>query len=263
MKRTILTGILALATGITALVAQQPQQPPQGGKQAPSGLVPNTKSQGESQAVIALMQAQGNPDGTIKAADELVTKYSDSFYKETALVLEAGAYQQKGDRDKAQVYCEQVLAINPKNYQASNMVGAIIVQGTRENDLDKEERLSKADKYFANSIESVKAAPKPNPQLSDAQWEEAKKYIVGEAHNGMGLAALTRKKYDVAATEFKAAVESAPDEPTYQVRLASALQQGGKNDEAIAICDKVLANPNLHPQIKQVATSIKAQASKK
>jgi tetratricopeptide (TPR) repeat protein len=263
MKRSILTGILALATGITALMAQQQ---PQQGKQAPAGgqqLVPNTKSQGESQAVITLMQAQGNPDATIKAADELVTKYADTFYKETALVLEANAYQQKGDREKAQVYGEQVLAINPKNYQASNMLGAIIVQGTRENDLDKEERLTKADKYFASSIESVKTAAKPNPQISDAQWEEAKKFIIGEAHNGMGLAALTRKKYDVAATEFRAAVENAPDEPTYQVRLASALQQGGKNDEAIAICDKVLANPNLHPQIKQVATSIKAQASKK
>jgi tetratricopeptide (TPR) repeat protein len=263
MKRTILTGILALATGMTALVAQQPQQGKQEGKQAPAGLVPNTKSQGESQAVITLMQAQGNPDATIKAADELVNKFADSFYKETALILEANAYQQKGDREKAQVYGEQVLAINPKSYQAANMVGAIIVQGTRENDLDKEERLSKADKYFASAIENVKTAAKPNPQVTDAQWEEAKKYIIGEAHNGMGMSALTRKKYDVAATEFKAAVESAPDEPTYQVRLASALQQGGKNDEAIAVCDKVLANPNLHPQIKQVATSIKAQASKK
>ena len=34
-------------------------------------------------------------------------------------------------------------------------------------------------------------------------------------------------------------------------------------DEAVAVCDKVLANPQLHPQIKQVALSIKAAASKK
>jgi len=139
MKRQILTGILALATGMTALMAQQQQQ----GKQ---GLVPNTKSPGESQAVVALMQAQGNPDAMIKAADELVQKYSDSFYKETALLFEANAYKEKGDTAKAQIYGEEVLKVNPKNYQITNMLGTMIVQQTRENDLDKEEKLAKAEK---------------------------------------------------------------------------------------------------------------------
>jgi hypothetical protein len=45
-------------------------------------------------------------------------------------------------------------------------------------------------------------------------------------------------------------------------RLASALQSSGKNDEAIALCDKILAVPNLHAQIKQVVTNIRAAAVK-
>jgi tetratricopeptide (TPR) repeat protein len=254
MKRTIFTGILALATGMTALVAQQQQ---------PQGLIPGTKSAGESQAVMALMQSQGKPDETIKAAEELLSKYADTTFKETALLFEANAYQTKGDLDKAQVYGEQVLAANPKNFQVTNMLGTMIVQRTRDNDLDKEERLSKAEKYFNQTLDTLKTAAKPNPNLSDAQWEEGKKYLIADAHNGLGMVALSRKKYDAAATEFKQAAEGAPDEPTYQVRLASALQQAGKNDEAIAVCDKVLANPNLHPQIKQVAQNVKALASKK
>lgn len=261
MKRMILTGILALATGMTALMAQQ--QPAQQGKQQAQGLVPNTKSPGESQAVVALMQSQGNPDATIKAAEELVTKYADSFYKETALLFEANAYQQKGDMEKAIVYGEQVLKLNPKNYQVTNMLGTLIVQRTRENDLDKAEKLATAEKYFNATIDDLKTAQKPNPQLTDQQWEDGKKYLTADAHNGLGMVALNRKKYDVAVTEFKQASEMAPDEPSYQVRLASALQQEGKNDEAISVCDKVLANPQLHPQIRQVAQSIKAQASKK
>jgi tetratricopeptide (TPR) repeat protein len=188
---------------------------------------------------------------------------NSSRFKETALLFEANAYQQKGDLDKAQVYGEQVLAANPKNFQVTNMLGTMIVQRTRENDLDKEERLSKAEKYFNMTIDNLKTAAKPNPQLSDAQWEEGKKYLIADAHNGLGMVALARKKYDAAAGEFKQAAEGAPDEPTYQVRLASALQQAGKNDEAVAICDKVLANPNLHPQIKSVAQNIKAAAAKK
>ncbi len=251
MKRTILSGVLALAAGTAALMAQQ------------QGLVPNTKSKGESQAVVALMQAQGNPDATIKAAEELVTKYTDSFYKETALLFETNAYQQKGDIEHAMVFGQQVLQINPKNFQVTNMLGNMIVQRVRENDLDKEEKLAQAEKYFNTTMEDLKTAAKPNPQLTDAQWEEGKKSLIADAHNGLGMVALNRKKYDVAATEFKAAVDGLPDEPTFQVRLASALQQSGKNDEAIAICDKLLANPQLHPQIRQVAQSVKAAASKK
>jgi tetratricopeptide (TPR) repeat protein len=239
-------------------MAQQAQQ--QQGKQ---GLVPNTKSPGESQAVVAMMQAQGNPDGMIKAADELVQKYSDSFYKELALWLEANAYQQKGDVDKAQIYAEQVVQLNPKHLQAPNMLGGLIVHQTKENDLDKDEKLAKAEKYFNMTLDTLKTAQKPNPQLPDQQWEEAKKSLAAEAHAGLGSVASFRKKPDVMQTEFRAAAELDPAEPKYQVQLASALLSAGKNEEAAAVCDKVLANPQLHPQIKQVAQNIKAQATKK
>jgi tetratricopeptide (TPR) repeat protein len=142
------------------------------------------------------------------------------------------------------------------------MLGEILATHTRENDLDKEEKLSKAEKYLNGTIENLKTAPKPNPQIQDQQWEEAKKQLVAEAHNDLGLVALDRKKYDVAITEFKTAVDGDP-QATFSVRLASAYQQAGKNQEAIEICDKLLADPQLHPQIKSVAQSVKAAASKK
>jgi tetratricopeptide (TPR) repeat protein len=210
------------------------------------------------------MAAQGNPDATIKAGDELITKFADTDFKEAALQSIAMAYQQKGDNDKAQIYAERILEVNPKSYQAQLMIGEILAGRTRENDLDKEEKLSKAEKSLNSAIANVNAAQKPNPQLTDAQWEEGKKFVVAQAHNGLGMAALVRKKWDVAITEFKTAADTVP-EPTFQVRLASAYASAGKHDEAIALCDKVLADPQLHPQVKQVATSIKntALANKK
>jgi tetratricopeptide (TPR) repeat protein len=267
MKRLILTGALALATGLSPLMAQAkkdnaPAQPAQGQqKQGGQGqLIPGTKSAGESEALMALIQAQGNPDATIKAADELITKYADTTFKESALLAEATAYQQKGDNDKAQIFGERVLEVNPKSFQAQLMLGEMLASRTRENDLDKEEKLTKADKYLKGAIESVNTASKPNPQITDAQWEEGKKFVVAQAHNGLGMVALVRKKYDAAITEFKTASETDP-QPAYQVRLASAYESAGNHAEAIAVCDKVLADPQLHPQIKQVATSIKNAAS--
>jgi tetratricopeptide (TPR) repeat protein len=249
MKRLILTATLALAAGLT-LMAQPAAQP--------AGPAP--KSKAEAEALQALMQAQGNPDATIKAADDLLTKFADTQFKEMALLVEANAYQAKNDNVKALIYAEQVVGVNPKSFQAELMIGEILAGQTRENDLDKEEKLGKAEKNLKDAIANVNTVAKPNPQLTDAQWDEGKKYVTAQAHNGLGMVALVRKKYDVAADEFKLASDADP-QPAYQVRLASAYESAGKHAEAIAVCDKVLADPQLHPQIKTVATQIKNAAA--
>lgn len=258
MKRLILAGILSLAAGLSPLAAQQIEQPK---KEAAGPKAPQPKSKGELEAVQALFNAQqAGPDAIIKAADDLLSKYADTEFKEIALYVEAVAYQQKRDAMKAQIYAERVLQVNPKNVQATLMIGELIAQGTRENDLDKEEKLAKAEKMLNDTISNAKSMEKPNPQLTDAQWEEQRKYLIAEAQNDLGLCALVRKKYDDAATQFKAAADLDP-QPAYQVRLASALQQGGKNDEALAIVDKLLADPQLHPAIKNVAMQVKTAAT--
>jgi tetratricopeptide (TPR) repeat protein len=253
----ILAGILSIAAGVSGLVAQQPPAK----KDASAQKGPAPKSKAELEAVQALFNAQqAGPDAIITAADDLLTKFADTDFKEIALFVEATAYQQKRDSVKAQIYAERVLEINPKNIQATLMLGELIAQTTRENDLDKEEKLTKAEKYLNDTIANAKAMDKPNPQLTDAQWEEQRKYLIAEAQNDLGLCALTRKKLDVAVADFKAASDLDP-QPAYQVRLASALQSSGKNDEAIAICDKLLADPQLHPQIRSVATQVKNAAT--
>ncbi len=118
MKRMILAGLLSVA-GLTALMAQTPAAPAKKG--------PGAKSKGEQEAVQALFQAQqAGPDAIIKAADDLLTKYADTDFKEIALYVEAVAYQQKHDAVKAQIIAERVLEINPKNVQATLMVGELV-----------------------------------------------------------------------------------------------------------------------------------------
>ena len=253
MKRMILTGALALAAGVSSLMAQA--APPK---------APAPKSKDELAAVQALFTATRNgPDATIKAAEDLLTKFADTDFKDVALFSEAQAYQQKRDAGKAQVYAERALEANPRNFQATLMLAELLAQNTRENDLDKEEKLGRSEKYANETIQLVKAAAKPNPQIPDQQWEDAKKDLTAEAHNALGLAALVRKKYDVAAAEFKTAADgSSTPEPTFLVREASALQLGGKNDEAIAICDKVMADSSILAQIRQVSQAIRATAIK-
>jgi tetratricopeptide (TPR) repeat protein len=248
----ILTGALALVAGVSSLMAQA--APPK---------APAPKSKEELAALQALINARSSPDATIKAAEDLMTKFADTDFKDMALFSEAGAYERKRDIDKAQTYAERTLEVNPKYFQATLMLAELLAQNTRENDLDKEEKLGRSEKYANETIQLVKAAPKPNPQIPDQQWEDAKKDLTAEAHNALGLSALVRKKYDVAIAEFKTAADtSAHPEPAYQVREASALNSAGKYDDAVAICDKVMADQQVLPQVRQVAQAIRATAIK-
>jgi tetratricopeptide (TPR) repeat protein len=251
MKRSIRTVVMAAAIGATALMAQQ-------GKKGPA-----PKSQNELKAVQAVFTAsqQNNPDGVITAAEDLLTKFKDTEFKDTVLMMEAQSYQQKGDKDKEQIYAERALAANPNNFQAALMLADVTVQGTREHDLDLNEKLAKADKYANQAITSVTAAEKPNPQLTDQQWADFKKDMIAQAHDALGMSAIDRKDYDKAISELKMAMDGAAHpEPAYQVRLASAYQSAGKNDEAISLAEKIMNDSQVPQQIRSVAQSIRASA---
>lgn len=257
MTKTILTGILAAAAGCGVLVAQ-PAQVQQG---AAPPAQPKVKSNAEAQAVNAMIQARSaGPDAIIKAADDLLTKFADTEFKEMAYTFEAQAYQQKGDFAKAEIFDEDILKLDPKNSDATLQLGELIVNHTGENDLDKEEKLAKAEKLLNQTIETVKVAAKPNPQITDAQWESYKKGTISEAQSDLGRSAMLRKKYDDAIANYKAASETDP-QAAYSAYLAQAYQKAGKNDEALAVCDKLLSDPQLNPQIKQYVQNVQRAAT--
>jgi tetratricopeptide (TPR) repeat protein len=220
------------------------------------------KSQKEVDALMAVQQAT-TPDARIAAVEALISKFADTEFKSWAFNVAAEAAQAKRDNAKSVFYYEQGIKADPKNHMAMLMIAAVIAQNTRDTDLDKEEKLARAEKYAKDGMALVPSASKPNPQITDAQWEGIKKDDLAQGHVDLGIIANVRKKPDVAVAEFKTAVDSAatPD-PIVMIRLASALNDAGKPDEALAVLDKALATPELNPQIKSVADSEKARSQK-
>ena len=264
INRYLMGGILAIA-GAATLAAQAPpaQAPPAQAPAEQAGPVakqPKPKSKGELEAVQAMFQAQ-DPDARIKAADNLVTKFADTDFKDLALFFAAISFEQKGDPDNAIAYAERAVQANPKSYQALLMLSRLVASRTREHDLDREEKLTKVENYVKSADAALKDAPKPNPSLTDEQWAAAKKDLESQGHEALGMAAMARKKYDVAEVEYKTAVDmSAQPDPATMVRLGATYNLEGKYDDAVAVLDKVLAMPDAHPTVKQFAQAERVRA---
>jgi tetratricopeptide (TPR) repeat protein len=282
--RTIFTAALILACIASVLPAQPAKQakPAQAAPAAPAAQPgftspvakqPAFKSKEEQAAAVQVFQAMQSPDtdAAIKACDSFLQKFPDSEFKPVALYFLTLSYQNKNDYEKTLTYGEATLKADPGNYQTMLLLAQLVAARTRENDLDKEEKLKTAEKYAGQALEALKTAPRPNPNIADAQWEMAKRDLEAQAYAAYALIALAQKKTDVAIEQFQKSLATAPmPDASTMVRLANAQAQVGKYDEAIATLEKVSAMPDVPPAVKQIAQKelertkqIKAKAAAK
>jgi tetratricopeptide (TPR) repeat protein len=251
--RFLARALWALGTVSIAVAAQ-------GQPAAPVAKQLKAKSAAEAQALKALVQIQ-DADARIKAVDEFVIKFPDSEFKSAVLVMQAETNSQNGDHAKAIVSAEQALEADPKSYMAMLILARTIAQTTKEFDLDREEKLGRAEKYANSAMEILKTAPKPSADVPDDQWAQRKADFIGQAHEALGLAAMARKDQNTAIAEFKAAIEnSSPPDPATLVRLGSAYNLAKRYDEAIAMLDRAIAMPDALPRVRQIAQSERARS---
>jgi uncharacterized protein HemY len=143
------------------------------------------------------------------------------------------------------------------------LVSGQLAQGTKEFDLDKDEKEKRATKLANDAIAAVTAAAKPNPNLTDDQWANIKKDLIAQAHETLGVIASVDKKYDAAITEFKTAIDgAATPEASTMLRLAGTYNNAKQYDQASAMADKVLATPGVPDNFKKIATDEKQRAAK-
>src|SRR5579884_496264 len=248
---------IALMTAVCAGLAQAQNAAP------PTTLppaAPKVKSQKEAQAIQAVQQAT-DPDTKLQKIDEVLTNYADTEFKNLLLDMAVQTAEQKGDMALTLAWAQRDLDANPKSYMALLVMANDLASSTREFDLDKTEKLNKAEKYAKDALEDLKTAYKPTPAMTDDQWAQAKKQLSAEGWAVLGVVATRRKDYDTAATDYKAAIQEFPN-PNTEVRLADIYNKEGKYDDAMSAADQALADPAISPQVKSVATSVKNVAVK-
>ena len=267
--RLFLATVLVTAAMMPAAAqqaAQNQQQPPAAQAPAQQGSPvakqPAIKSKEEMEAIQAIMNAL-DPKSRIEAADKLVADFPDSEWKSFALQMATISYQQLNDFENMMVYGERALEVDPDNIFVLLALANGLAQKTREFDLDKEEKLRRATELANHAIEVLKTAPRPNPRITDEQWEAAKNDFRAQAYEALGMVAMVRKDFAKAVEQFKKAIDvgTTPNAGT-KVRLAAALTGAGNYNEAIVTLDDVLGDPQLNPVIRRIAEAERARAVK-
>ncbi len=259
-NRTIWKLAIMLICAAGLLLAQQAQPAPQAASQSPVAKQPVVKSKAEADAIMAMFNAKDS-DSRIAAGEALIQKFADTQFKSLALFFIAASYIEKNDYEKTITYAERSLQADPENYQAMLLIARTLAGRTKEFDLDREEKLATVEKYGNRVLEILKTAPRPNPNVTDAQWDAAKKDFTAQVYEAFGTADMARNKPDQAIEQYRKALDASPNpDPATMVRLGAAYAKAAKYDDAVATFDKVMAMPQVDPAIRQVAQAERVRA---
>jgi tetratricopeptide (TPR) repeat protein len=258
MRRFTFFTICSLAAAAAFAQVPPPANAPTAKKVVKAGPGPKTKE--EQQAIQAVLSAQ-MPDDLIKAADELVTKFPSSDFKAFALERAGEAYLLKKDDIKAISYGEQALEADPMNFDADNLLANVLAATVHDKDLDKNEKIARAEKYAHDSLTTLEG-PK-SWMFTDAQWPKVKAAATSQAYQALGNAALAKKQTDEAIADFQKGIDAMPD-PLLMIRAGRALLTAKKPDDAIVWFDKVINSSDAPDEYKNIAKNdkLRAQQSK-
>lgn len=221
MKR-IATLVLAAAT---ALTAQMPQ----------------FKSQEEVDAFMAL-QSAATADARAEAGSSFISQFPKSDALSLAAYLVMLSHQQMNDFENMLLYGEMVLDHDPA---PSVKVGTLISLAnaiptrTREFDLDKEEKLAKAEDYAKQAMGLIPTIGKMDPNMSDDEWLQTKMEFMSQCHEAVGSVQIKREDYEAAEASMRKALDMTPSpQPFTMYQLAITLSKLGRNDEAANLADR-------------------------
>jgi tetratricopeptide (TPR) repeat protein len=222
---------------------------------APKG--PHPKSNAENNAVLAMFKTP-DPDGQIKAAEDLLKTYPDTDYKPQAWLVEAQAYNDKRDYPKAKSFGEQSLDADPTSFTTLLLLADVYSRSAKSTDLDLNDSLAKVDKYAKQALTLLATARKPKEDLPDEDWEAAKKGQESSAWLSLGFAAVLSKKFDDAKTDFQKGIDLSPN-PLEMLYIERAYGDAKRYDDAIAWSDKAASAPNVPANLKQIAGNDKTR----
>jgi tetratricopeptide (TPR) repeat protein len=235
--KNVLTGFALMAVAAMGLFAQ-----------APAGPTPE-----EIKDAQAIQQKQvatpADAEAKMGLVNQFIAKYPNSPIKGFILTMGGETAQSVRDSAKAQYYYQQAIAADPNSDYAMIMLGAEIAQNTGEHDLDKKDKLARAEKLAKDGMALVEKRTK-QPQEDQAQFDQEKAQDLARAHMTLGLVLMADQKDDAAGREF---LQAAAGDAMNLLRAGMAFNNAKKVDDANSALDKFISIPGLPDQYKKMA----------
>ena len=179
----------------------------------------------------------------IELGEAFLQKYPQSRYRSPVYTALTVGYQQTNQVPNMLEYGEKELALAPNDVTTLAILGQTLPRTIHGNPPDAPQILSKAEKYSKQAIEIAPTLPKP-PDLTDAQFEQAKNQSLAMAHSGLGLVFVRRGKYAEAIPELEQAVKMDPTpDPVNYYLLGLANKSASHFDDAVAAFNRCATMP--------------------
>ena len=196
---------------------------------------PQAKTQPEFDAYQAAVALTGDAAAKEKAAVDFATNFPDSELRVLLLRAAMHAYQNSNNADKMLEMGRKILAIDPDDPEALIGVAEVLVERTRDTDLDKEQRWDEATKSAQHALQTIDtdlAIPVNTPQ---EKVDAYKALLRSSVYSILGTLQFNREKYGEAESYFRKSIDAYPSQldPIVVLRLALALDKQNKYPEAL------------------------------
>ena len=233
--------MLVVALALTTVgLAQQPAPPSAAQPAAPAAKrQPKAKSQAELDAYKAAV-ASADPVALEKAADDFSAKFPDSELSPLLYRTVMRAYQAANNGDKLMEMGERLLKADPNDPESLVDVAQMILERTRDSDLDKDQRRAQAMTYAQHALETMDTDVPLG--LTPEQETAFKGLMRSNAYSLIGTLQFDAEKYGDAADSYQKSIDAFPDQPDPVVvlRLAMAFDKQGKYPDALKVANRAV-----------------------
>jgi tetratricopeptide (TPR) repeat protein len=266
MKRAMAVVMLGVATfawgqGQTP-AAQNPPATPAGTAQSGTTQAapqtkrpPQAKTQPEFDAYQAAVANAKDPAAMEKAADDFATKFPDSELRVLLYRAAMHAYQSANAADKMLEMGRKVLTIDPDDPEALVGVAEVLVERTRDSDLDKQQRWDEATKDAQRALQTMDtdlAIPLNTPQ---EKVDAYKGFLRSSIYSILGTLQFNQGKYSDAEGYYQKSIDAYPSQPDPVVvlRMALALDKQNKYADALKQADRAVDLSQQSPTVLEMA----------
>ena len=234
----------ATQPGTTSQNTPAPAQaaPAPANAQAPTAYKPPQAKTKEEYEAYKAGAALTNPEQVLAAADQFAQKFPDSELKGLLYVQAMNGFAQQNRSDKEIEAGRKAIAIDPHDPNPLIHVASALVETTRDNDLDKEQRYVEAKNDAQAAIDNINSGLHIPPGVSEAQVQAVKNSILALAYETLGVIAMQKQDFTAAETNFQKAIDISKGEPMARVylRLSVAQDNEKKYAEALVNANKAL-----------------------